>query len=117
MTIRIWAFTGSVFGLFGVVAGAMAAHAIPDPVAADMVRTAAFYALLHGGVLLCWSGTGRIASVAKAALALGVVLFSGALTLKYGLGEGGFGRLAPIGGGLLMGGWVLIILHSLSRRG
>lgn len=110
-----------IFGLLGVIGGAMTAHAISDPHAADMVETAALYALIHGGVLLCWPGNqgpgrGRMAFAARIALILGVVLFSGSLALKYAFGLYAVSQLAPMGGLFLMAGWVLIIAQALMRR-
>lgn len=105
-----------MFGLLGVLGGAMAAHTISDPHAANMVETAALYALIHAGVLLCWQPSGRIAMAARLALILGVLLFSGSLALKYTLGFYAVSALAPIGGIFLMAGWALIIVQALKGR-
>lgn len=114
--MRIWRVCAGLFGLGGVMAGAVAAHAISDPHAAEMVKTAALYALIHAGVLVCWDGYGKTGNLAKGALTLGVIFFSGALILKYYLRISMIGDLAPAGGILLMIGWVMIVFETGVHR-
>ncbi len=116
LTQNMTGMIAGIFGLLGVMGGAMAAHAISDPHAANMVETAALYALIHAGVLLCWPTPGKMAMAARLALILGVVLFSGSLALKYAFGLYAVSQLAPIGGVFLMAGWVLIIMRSMPWR-
>ncbi len=112
--MNIWRAIAAVYGFFAVMAGAAASHAIADAHAADMVKTAALYALLHATVLLCWQGEGRLALAARLSLASGILLFSGALMLKYMAGMDSLGQFAPIGGSLLMGGWALIAASAVA---
>lgn len=110
---HVFAALAGLLGLYGVAASAMAAHAIPDPHAAARVSTAAFFALIHAAVLLGWRGKGLPEILVKGLLVCGVLLFSGPLTLTYGVGLSGFTKLAPIGGTLLLIGWFGLILASV----
>lgn len=107
---HIFALLAGLLGLFGVAASAIAAHAIPDPHAADRVTTAAFYAMIHAAVLLGWRGDGWWENLVKMLLTFGVVLFSGSLTLTYAAEVNGFSKLTPIGGSILLIGWFCLIL-------
>ena len=98
------------------MAGAVAAHAIRDPHAAEMVKTAALYALIHAAVLVCWDGFGKTGNLAKGAITLGVLFFSGAIIVKYVLHISLIGDLAPAGGVLLMAGWLMIVFETISHR-
>ncbi len=109
---HVFAILAGLLGLYGVAASAIAAHAIPDAQAATRVSTAAFYALIHAAVLLGWRSRGWPEILVKGLLVCGVVFFSGSLTLTYGADIGGFTKLAPIGGTVLLFGWFCLILAS-----
>lgn len=113
--MRLFNVIAAVYGLYGVVFGAVAAHAIADAHGAEMVKTAALYALVHAVVLLCWQGEGHTAYAAKALMALGVLFFSGAITAKYMLSMVFVGGLAPFGGMMLILGWVFVLLTVVGR--
>lgn len=110
---HIFATFAAMFGFYGIAAGAIAAHAIPDAYAAARVSTAAIYALIHAAVLIGWQGKGRQQIFIKSLFICGVVLFSGSLTLTYAVGMGGVTRLAPIGGTILLLGWFCLALASV----
>lgn len=107
---------GGLFGLAGIAGGALSAHAIQNPHAAEMVRMAALYALVHGAVLFCWAGQGALAMAARFAWVCGVLLFSFMLALRYGFSYRGVDALVPVGGVFLMAGWFLATAHALTRR-
>lgn len=111
-----WQIIAAFYGAAGVGAGAMASHAIADPHAADMVKIAAIYALIHAVLLACWTQHGTIATAARTALALGVALFSGGIMVKYILGLAVAAVLAPTGGTLLMLAWLLIAISAVSHK-
>ena len=110
---HFFAILAGLLGLYGVAASAIAAHAISDPHAAARVSTAAFYALIHAAVLLGWRGDGLWGILVKGLLVLGVVFFSGSLTLTYAAGINWFSGLAPVGGIILLIGWFFLILASV----
>ncbi len=112
---RVIRVLAGVFGFWGVAGGALAAHAVKDPHAAAIVRMGANYALVHGILLLCWEAEDKIARAAMACFTAGTLFFSGSLALKYGLGITAAGVFAPVGGTLLMLGWLTVIARSLRK--
>ena len=57
---------------------------------------------------------GRLTHAAGGAFALGTLLFCGAVYVPL-LGGPSLGRVAPVGGSLLMLGWALLGLSALRR--
>jgi uncharacterized membrane protein YgdD (TMEM256/DUF423 family) len=111
---RAFAATGAVFAAAGVALSAYAAHAV-DADARSSLSSAALFALVHGIALAALSRQTprRIGMVALAALLLGTLLFSGSL-----LGAHFFAlptRLAPAGGMLMIGGWLLYAVDAFRR--
>lgn len=112
---RLWMAIGALAGLSAVAMAAMAAHGLEElnPAALQMVRNAL---QMHGwhalALLACglWAPRGgRLADAAGALFTVGLVLFCGAV---YALALDGL-RLpvvAPVGGTLLMAGWLLLFL-------
>jgi uncharacterized membrane protein YgdD (TMEM256/DUF423 family) len=99
---------GALAGASGVALAAYAAHAAAGD-AQRWLFTAAAMALVHGLLLVVYTPGGpRIGGLARFALALGVLLFSGSLVAAhmYGLPT----RLAPVGGSLLIAGWLFVAI-------
>lgn len=114
------AVAGAVFGFSGVAAGAFGAHALKtrlEPDALAVFDTAARYQVLHALALLgsSWAAQqwpGRSASASAVLFGAGIVLFSGSL---YALSLSGvrlFGALTPLGGVLLLLGWLALGLAA-----
>lgn len=114
-TVHVASGLHSIAGLFlavGVVTGALGAHAMERVLDADGVGafvTASHYLLFMGAALLGALATGR--EVGLRWVVWGTVLFSGSI---FGLLLGkaaGFpmpflGPVTPVGGGLMIAGWV-----------
>ncbi len=114
-----------VFGTLGVALGAFGAHGLQALLAehgtAQSWETAARYQLLHTMALLgvaAWlragagPGTGRMLWAARCWTA-GLVLFSGSLYV-YAVGGPHFMVfLTPIGGVMLIAGWLMVIAAAL----
>jgi uncharacterized membrane protein YgdD (TMEM256/DUF423 family) len=121
--MRLWAPTGAVLGLAAVGLGAAGAHGVAiEGHARDLFDTANRYHFIHAVALVL---TGLALAHARAALAhgagmaflLGIVLFCGPLYLTALTGPHGLGFLAPVGGVLLMLGWLLLAAATfLGRR-
>lgn len=106
-----WIAIGAGLGALAVILGAFGAHGLRDRIDADSLetwKTGVLYHALHSlalvlyGLFACDRG-GRIAGWC---FLLGVAIFSGTL---YGLALGGprwLGAITPIGGVLLIVGWV-----------
>ncbi len=110
-------------GLHGAIAvalGAYAAHGMGTDFTAEAivrVETASVFQLVHAAALagaaalaLCGRSraAGRSVGLAIFAHGLGTLLFSGALYGVTFIGWGSFGAIAPIGGILLICGWLAL---------
>ncbi|PZO86895.1 MAG: DUF423 domain-containing protein [Micavibrio aeruginosavorus] len=115
MSMRITNFIAALYGFYGVTAGAVGAHVIKNMHSADMVKTAALYALIHAVVLIAYNGGGKFGMMIRWLFVAGVFLFSGAITAKYMLDLSWAGHAAPVGGILLMAGWALMALNAFRR--
>ena len=117
---------GALFALLSVAAGAFGAHGLRDSLGAyrlGIFETAARYQMYHALAMLA---VGVLAVLERfslqwlraAALAFGagILLFSGSLYLLAMGSPGWLGAITPVGGLLLMTGW-LILLVSLLRAG
>jgi uncharacterized membrane protein YgdD (TMEM256/DUF423 family) len=110
---RLWIGLGAFTGLLAVAVAALAAHGLQAiaPVRLEMARNALQMQGWHALALLAcglWAPRGgRLVDWAGAAFAAGLVLFCSGV---YGLALGGWpsGMLAPVGGTLLMVGWLLL---------
>lgn len=105
-------YTLPITGLLGFCAiamGAVGAHAISDASAQLFIERASFYQLTHAVALLALrTAAGRAAHVARLCFVLGVLLFCGSLYAK-GFALVSHAPLAPMGGTLLMLGWLALV--------
>lgn len=117
--MRLALALGGLNGLCAVALGAYAAHGIPDPHAADLVRQASSYQLFHA-VLLVGIGAyaerrpSRMLGGAAFFIVVGILLFAGALYARGLLGLTS-GPVAPAGGISLMLGWLTLFLAAFGR--
>lgn len=110
-----------VLGFAGVALGAFGAHALASIVASNRLETwatAVEYHLLHTVVILALSGLFRgTRSVwldrALRAFIAGIVIFSGSLYLLVVTDTPLLGAVTPLGGLLLLLGWVCAFVASL----
>lgn len=110
---------GALAGLAGVGLAAVAAHATGP----GNLDTASRFLMVHaptliGGATLTRLGLvhRRLAVAASAAIALGLVLFCGDLSLRALYGIAPLRLAAPIGGVLLMAGWAGLGVAALIAR-
>jgi uncharacterized membrane protein YgdD (TMEM256/DUF423 family) len=122
---RVWIVVGSLAGLGAVVMAAAAAHALGG-LAPGMLQVVASGIQMQGwhalALVACGLWVERPASPGRrilvhgagAAFALGLLLFCGAV---YALALGGIATrpMAPVGGTLLMLGWLLLAAAALRR--
>jgi uncharacterized membrane protein YgdD (TMEM256/DUF423 family) len=116
-----WIFLGALGAALAIIAGAFGAHGLAARLSPDDLRiweTGARY-LMYGGLALVLVGLGRLHGLRRGidgagwALLLGSVLFSGTL---FGLALGGprwLGAVTPIGGLLMIGGFLLFAWAAL----
>jgi uncharacterized membrane protein YgdD (TMEM256/DUF423 family) len=112
-------------GFLGVALGAFGAHGLRDrlpPGMLEVYKTGVLYHLLHAVALLAIAlgaepgPSGHSARVARpravATLwAAGIVVFSGSLYALAITGVTALGAVAPVGGLLLMAGWVTLAIN------
>ena len=104
-------------GFLGVALGAFGAHGLRDRLAPgmlDVYKTGVLYHLLHAVALLAVALAAEKVARPRAVAALwaaGVVIFSGSLYALAITGVGALGAITPIGGLLLMAGWVTLALN------
>ena len=118
---RYWLATAALLAATGVALGAIAAHGVSEPAAAQAIERASTLQLIHAVALLALSFamtsvTSHWWVVGRWLLLLGTLGFSGAIYAKYLLGITMLGALAPYGGMSLILGWMLIAIGALVQR-
>ncbi|MDF3155791.1 DUF423 domain-containing protein [Mesorhizobium sp. XAP10] len=109
---RILVLTGGFCGAAGVALSAAAAH-----LGGAFVGTAASFLLMHAPVFLAAGllGANRILRIGSLILLVGLLLFCGDLLARDFIGSRLFPLSAPIGGTLLIAGWLAIAASALVR--
>ena len=112
---RVAAALAALLAAAGVALGAYAAHGAEGR-AAEWLRQASLYLLLHAPLLLALLGRhGRLLGWVRVGVLLGLALFCGSLIAAALLGWPT--RLAPAGGVLLIGSWLLLGIAVLRGEG
>lgn len=110
-----WSSIGALLGSLAVILGAFGAHAFEARLAlretTDIFETAQRYHLAHAIVLLVISlleRSGMRLRMAAHAFLWGITVFSGTLYVLALTGPRWLGAITPIGGVLLIVGWLLL---------
>jgi uncharacterized membrane protein YgdD (TMEM256/DUF423 family) len=125
MSYRFWVFAAATLGMLGVLAGSVGAHALLGypPEAKRVFDTALQYHIMHVPALLAvaWlasldarrrAASGWLTQIAGMAFIAGIALFSGVLYLRTVSGLSIGLPLPPIGGLMLIIGWVAMALAA-----
>jgi len=117
----MWIAIAGVSGCLAVVAGAFGAHGLRDRLPPEQVAawvTASQYHLMHSVVLLALA---LFALRGEASIRLqgslftaGMLLFSGSIYLLVLTGQRWLGPITPLGGLLLIAGWLSLLLLARS---
>ena len=120
MTARILLQLAGLFGALGVAIGAFGAHALHDTLVRagrlDTFETAVRYQFYHALALLAvgvlWAARPELRALGTTGVlwAGGIVVFSGSLYAWCFTGITKLGAVAPVGGLLLLGGWISLLL-------
>ncbi|TXG38729.1 DUF423 domain-containing protein [Seonamhaeicola maritimus] len=122
MSQNIIIITGAIFGMLSVIFGAFGAHALKKTLSNEQLKsfeTGVKYQMYHAIVLLVLGFNSEYTSQSIYwCFSIGILLFSFSI---YGLvlsdAKGKkirfLGPITPIGGLLLIVGWVLIIINSI----
>ena len=119
MIARPAATIGALFAGLAVAAGACGAHALRDrlePRDLEIFETAARYQMYHGLALFAaaWLLDRGIAQAGLAAwgFTLGTLVFAGSLYLLVFTGARWLGAITPLGGVLMIGGWIALAMAA-----
>ena len=124
MQDRGWWLGAALSGALVVVAGAFGAHALEGQLAPRMVaafETGVRYQAWHTLallVVLAWRSTASLAGqrLAMRLWAAGMALFSGSLYAMALTGVTSLGMITPLGGVLMIGGWLALAVAVLRAR-
>jgi uncharacterized membrane protein YgdD (TMEM256/DUF423 family) len=108
---RFLVFAGGFCGVTGVILSAAAAHA-----GGGSIDTAASFLLTHAPAFLAIGllGAGHVLRIGGFVLLLGLLLFAGDLVMRHYLGARAFPMAAPIGGGAMILGWLIVALSAFA---
>jgi uncharacterized membrane protein YgdD (TMEM256/DUF423 family) len=135
MNTSFWIRAGAIWGFLAVAIGAFGAHGLKDrfkslgdqfgPLATErpegIFQTATHYhafcalAILAVGLLAATGRGGTALQVAGWSLLLGSVIFSGSLYILAATGIKWLGAITPIGGLMMLVGWVALAIAAGSR--
>ena len=107
---------GGIAGGLGVALAAIGSH-LPG---GEMLLTASQMLLFHAPAFLALAslrgvGPRHLVPGSVLCLAIGLLLFSGDLSLRAFLGERAFPMAAPIGGGMMILGWTGVVIVGVAR--
>lgn len=116
-TPSIYSRIAAGIAALAVALGALGAHGLRDTFAevgekaAGWWETAVFYHLVHSVVLYVLAIGGEFRRGSWLCLAFGILVFSGTLYVMAVTGITKLGAVTPIGGVLLIAGWVWLALR------
>lgn len=121
MTSQTVLITATIFGMLAIILGAFGAHALQKILSEEQLKsfeTGVKYQMYHAIVLLTLGYNTTVSSITYWCFTLGVLLFSFSI---YGLvlssAKGKklkfLGPITPIGGLLLLTGWLLLFLNAI----
>jgi uncharacterized membrane protein YgdD (TMEM256/DUF423 family) len=125
MNKRFTLLVGTVLAGLAVAFGAFGSHALKAMLTqrgrVDTFEIAVRYQMYHALALLLVgmlmkSEVEKKASIAAGLFLTGTLLFSGSLYVLCQYPIPGIVYLTPMGGALLMGGWIFLLLHFLSNK-
>ena len=119
---RVWLALGAVLGGLAVAGAAYAAHAAVDPARARALASAVQMGGWHALALVAVGlfglalpgGGGWLLHLAGALFLVGVLLFCGAVYLPL-FGGPSLGMTAPVGGSMLIAGWLALAVAAAVR--
>lgn len=117
-------FCGALLGFTGVGAGAFGAHFLKQRLSADLLgvfEVAVRYQMYHAlavifTIWLITTTSGHWASLAGFFFISGTLIFSGSLYILVFSGVKAWGAITPIGGLLLLLGWIFLAMAALTAR-
>ena len=118
---RPWLALAALNGLMAVSAGAFGAHGVSDLQVKGWLQTGAQYQLVHAAAgLVCFALLrlmARQAGFAGWLFGIGGLVFGGSLYLLALTGVKLWGAVTPIGGVLMILGWMALLWGALAGMG
>lgn len=119
---KLFVVTGILFTMSAVVLGAFAAHGLKSKLTVDMLnvfQTGVQYQMYHGlGLMLIAVIASHVSSgwltYSGYLMLVGVICFSGSLYALALTGNKWFGPITPLGGSMLILGWLALLLAVLN---
>jgi len=119
--------TGAFFGMTAIILGAFGAHALKETLTPEQLQTfetGVRYQMYHALLLLFVGMFSRISDKTKTMVfwfvTSGTVLFSGSIyLLATGVAQNFnkiIGPVTPLGGTLLIIGWVMLLVHFMKQK-
>ena len=121
---RVFFIMGALFAFMAVAAGAFGAHGLRGRLDADLLavfETGARYQMYHALGLLgvsfaCAQWPGKLIYAGGGLLAVGSRCFSGSLYLLSLTGVKTLGVITPLGGMLVLAGWLCLAIGAWSSH-
>ncbi len=118
--MRLMIILGAISALMAVIFGALAAHGLDGVLgerALESFKTAVQYQMYHSLAVLLVIALpqlhARLARLASVCFLSGIVLFSGSIYLLTLAGLSWLGPVTPVGGGIMIVGWLLVIVATI----
>lgn len=102
-------------GAMSVAVGAFGAHGVPAEAKA-LLTTGAQYQMAHAvlaAAIAMWPAAGRLGRVAGWLACVGALIFCVALLLIAVAGMRFMGAIAPVGGTLMIAGWLVLAVRAV----
>lgn len=120
---KLFICLGAIFAFTAVSAGAFGAHALKQKLSSDLIdifEVGVKYQMYHALALIAIAGSsqfisGSFTSAACWLMVIGTLIFSGSLYTLTLTGIRAWGAVTPIGGVLLLMGWLSFIISVLKK--
>ena len=117
--MKTWLIIGSLFAFSGILASSLSSHAIKDTLflnaSYDSFVLAQNLLIFHGLAIIVYAYLAeklklKLLNYATVGIAVGILFFSSSIFIKGLTGTFPLGFLTPVGGALMMLGWLLSVL-------
>jgi uncharacterized membrane protein YgdD (TMEM256/DUF423 family) len=117
--MKLFLMAGAILGALGVMTGAFGAHALKNMLEAtgrlNVFETAVKYQFYHAFALLftgmlMFKIQDKLLNYAGYSFIAGTIIFSGSLYILCLTNVGKWGAVTPIGGLLMIAGWIFMLL-------
>ena len=117
---RPWIVVSGVMGFLGVAFGAFGAHILKSSLTPEMMeiyKTGVQYQLIHSVAMLSIALSGSVKYLkSEIFFLIGIILFSFTLYIYAVTEVKFFAMLTPLGGILLLAGWVILFLKAIKKE-